>query len=281
MALAISARRACLEPGSRPGCRCVRDDVVLLCVRRPGGLTVILPNTRVSIGPDDIEVLLAQLSRRSRHERRCWENRLATRGLDAVLDHPETFAAVWSRRHLGANSPKLAFYVMVRHTLLSGGVRDPRIADYIAALLIEFALQGRAYRIARYDDKSYAYLVDLVSDLGSESSERRQFLLRAHIGNYALWLSGLFPDYVIARVHKKAAPGLDYYESVGASGFLTASEFKLADRYDLRDVYRQVASSFGGVRRALNRISDRYFFPVPSSQINRLLRQVVDGSASD
>ncbi len=242
---------------------------------------MILPNTRVSIGPDDIEVLLAQLSRRSGHERRRWENRLATQGLDAVLDHPETFAAVWSCRRLGANSPKLAFYVMVRHTLLSGGVKDPRIADYIAALLIEFARQGRAYRIARYDDKSYAYLVDLVSDLESESSERRQFLLRAHLGSYALWVSGLFPAYVIARVHKKATPGLDYYESVGASGFLTASEFELADRYDLRDVYRQVASSFGGVRRALNRISDRYFFPVPSSQINRFLRQVVDGAASD
>ena len=124
-------------------------------------------------------------------------------------------------------------------------------------------------------------VLDLVTDLESESSERRQFLLRAHIGNYALWLSGLFPDYVIARVHRKAAPGLDYYENVGASGYLTASEFELADRYDLRDVYRQVARSFGGVRRALNRISDRYFFPVPTSQIDRLLRQVADQAATD
>ena len=206
---------------------------------------------------------------------------MATRGLDFVLDHPATFAAVWGGRRLGAVSPNLTFYVMVRHTLLDSGVKDPRIADYIAALLLEFALHGRAYRIAKYDDKSYAYLVDLVSDLESEISERRQFLLRAHIGNYALWLSGLFPDYVIARVHRKAAPGLDYYESVGASGYLTASEFELADRYELRDIFRQVASSFGGVRRALNRMSDRHFFPVPTSQINRLLRQVVDSSVAD
>ncbi len=206
---------------------------------------------------------------------------MATQGLDVVLDHPETFAAIWGCRRLGAISPKLTFYVMVRHTLLEGGVNDPRIADYIAALLLEFASHGRAYRIAKYDDRSYAYLVDLVTNLESEISERRQFLLRAHIGNYALWLSGLFPDYVIARVHRKAAPGLDYYESVGASSYLTASEFELADRYDLRDIYRQVASGFGGVRRALNRISDRYFFPVPTSQINRLLRQVVDGSVAD
>jgi hypothetical protein len=170
---------------------------------------------------------------------------------------------------------------MVRHTLLESGLEDPRLADYLAALLIEFAGHGRAYRIARYDDRTYAYLVDLVTDVEAESSERRQFLLHAHIGNYALWLSGLFPDYVVARVQRKAAPGLDYYESLGASGYLTASEFELAGRYDLRDIFRQVASGFGGVRRALNRISDRYFFPVPSSQIDRLLRQAIDGATTD
>ncbi|MGD8700002.1 MAG: hypothetical protein PVJ43_11965 [Gemmatimonadales bacterium] len=242
---------------------------------------MILPNTRASIGPGDIETLLQRLSRHTGQARRRWEGRFATQGLDYILDHPETFAAVWGARRLGALSPKLTFYVIVRHTLLESGVTDARIADYIAALLIEFASHGRAYRIAEHDDKSYIYLVDLVADLESECSDRRQFLLRAHIGNYALWLSGLFPDFVIARVHRRAAPGLDYYESVGSSGYLTASEFELANRYDLRDVFRQVASSFGGVRRALNRISDRHFFPVPSSQVDRLLRQVIDGTVTD
>lgn len=242
---------------------------------------MILPNTRASIGPGDIEILLRLLANRAGSGRRRWEGRLSREGLDSLLDHPDTFAAIWNCRRLSAISPKLIFYVMVRHTLLEGGLDDPRVADYLAALLIEFAGHGHAYRIARYDDKTYGYLIDLVTDVEAESSERRQFLLHAHIGNYALWLSGLFPDYVVARVQRKAAPGLEYYESLGASGYLTASKFDLAGRYDVRDIFRQVASGFGGVRRALNRISDRYFFPVPSSQIDRLLRQVVDGSATD
>jgi hypothetical protein len=242
---------------------------------------VILPNTRASIGPGEIEVLLRLLAQGTGNGRRRWEDRLTMGGLDSLLDHPETFAAVWRCRRLGAIPAKLAFYVMVRHTLLESGLADPRVADYLAALLIEFASHGRAYRITRHDDKTYAYLVDLVTDLEAESSMRRQFLLHAHIGNYALWLSGLFPDHVVARVRRKAAPGLDYYESLGASGYLTASEFELAGRYELRDIFQQVASGFGGVRRVLNRISDRYFFPVSSSQIDRLLRQAVDGSIAD
>ena len=242
---------------------------------------MIVPNTRASIGPGDIEVLLRLLAQGTGDGRRKWEDRLTVDGLDSLLDHPETFAAVWRCRRLSATPPRLAFYVMVRHTLRESGLSDPRVADYLAALLVEFASQGRAYRIARYDDKTYAYLVDLVTELEAESSMRRQFLLHAHIGNYALWLSGLFPDYVVARVRRKAAPGLDYYESLGATGYRTASEFELAGRYELRDIFRQVASGFGGVRRALNRISDRYFFPVRSSQIDRLLRQAVDGSITD
>jgi hypothetical protein len=197
-------------------------------------------------------------------------------GLDAVLDHPETLSAVMDGGGVSAIPTELVFYVMVRHTLLESGLDDTNIADYVAALVIEFATGERAYRIARFDDKSYRYLIDLVTDLEGESSERRQFLLRAHIGNYALWLSGLFPDYVIARVHRTGAPGLDYYEELGSTGFLMASESDFADHFDLSAIYRQVAGAFSDVRGALNKVSDRYFFPAARSPVDRLLRQLAD-----
>lgn len=239
---------------------------------------MILPNLRASFGSDEIEILLRMLDERTRRSRRLWEGRLAEEGLDSLLDHPETFSAVMSGRGVTTISPKLTFYVMVRHTLLESGLEDPAIADYVAALLLEFAVEGRAHRIARYDDVTYRYLVDIVADLDGASSERRQFLLRAHLGNYSLWLSGLFPDYVVARVHRRSAPGLIYYEDLGATGYNLASQCELADRHDLVDVYRQVAGGFRAVRRALNRISDRYFFPITPPPIDRLLRQVVDSA---
>ncbi len=239
---------------------------------------MILPNVRASFGPRDIEQLLGLLERRTRHGRRRWEGRLADEGLDSVLDRPEVLAALMETKGVSGLSPSLAFYIMVRHTLLESGLDDVKIADYVAALLVEFTESGRAHRIARYDDKTYRFLVDVVADLEGESSERRQFLLSAHLGNYSLWLSGLFPDYVIARVHRRGAPGLDYYEGLGSTGYLMASECELAGRYDLTGIYRDVASGFRAVRRALNRVSDRYFFPVAPTPIDRLLRQVIDDS---
>lgn len=237
---------------------------------------MILPNVRASLGSHDVQILLRALGLRTRRGRRYWDRRLAEEGLDSLLDRPETLSAIMEEGRVGATSPNLTFYVMVRHTLLESGVHDSAIADYVAALLLEFAVNGRPYRIAPFDDKTYHYLVDVVSDLEEEPSERRQFLLRAHLGNYSLWLSGLFPDYVIARVHRRGAPGFDYYEDLGATGYRLASECALAGYFDLSGIYRDVAGGFSAVRSALNRISDRYFFPVSRSPVDRLLRQVLD-----
>ncbi len=237
---------------------------------------MILPNVRASLGSEDIEFLLEALQERTSRSRASLEGQLFEEGPDSLLDHPETLPAVIRSGGIRAVPPKVAFYVMVRHTLLEAGLPDAELADYLAALLVEFAVRGRAYRIARYDDVSYLYLVDLVADIESESSDRRQFLLRAHLGNYSLWLSGMFPDYVVARVHRRGAPGFDYYEDLGATAFRLASESELAGRYDLDRLYRDVAAGFGVLRRALNRVSDRFFFPESGSGVDRLLRQVRD-----
>jgi len=241
---------------------------------------LIIPNVRASFGKNEIRILTQALHRRTGRNQRAWDDLLAEEGLDSLLDHPETHSAIMEGDNLGSVSPKLTFYVMVRHTLLECGLNDPAIADYVAALLIEFAVNGRAHRIAQHDDASYRYLVDLVTDMEGESSERRKFLLQAHLGNYSLWLSGLFPDYVVARVHRHGAPGFDYYEDLGATGYRMASEFGIADQFDLARIYVDVADGFRAVRRALNHVSDRFFFPRSPSPIDRMLRQIVDGHRS-
>ncbi len=238
---------------------------------------MILPRVRASFGANELRHLVPLLARRAGRPAELWERRAMEAGLDSLLDHPEAPAAIMEGGGLSAVPPRLAFYVMVRHALLDAGLEDPTIADYVASLLLEFGEGGRAFRIDRHDDRTYHYLVDLVAEIGEEDSDRRQFLLRAHLGNYSLWLSGLFPDYVVARVRRKGAPGLDYYEDLGSAGYRLASEHNLADRYDLSGVYRDVAERFRAVRRALNAVADRYFFPVTTSSIDRYLRRVIDG----
>jgi len=100
-------------------------------------------------------------------------------------------------------------------------------------------------------------------------------LLRAHLGNFSLWLSGVFPDYIAARRERHGGPDFTYYEEMGARGFRLASDHQLAREWALTEIYHRAAESFERLRVALNRLSDFVFFRAPSSP-DRLMRQVGD-----
>jgi hypothetical protein len=117
--------------------------------------------------------------------------------------------------------------------------------------------------------------VDLVAAADSPDG-RRQFLVRAHLGNYALWLTGIFPDFVTARVHRKGAPGIEYFEEMGATGYRLAADTPTASDHGLDRLFRQAADTFPELRTALNRVADRYLFPASRGSVDRLLRQVSD-----
>lgn len=236
---------------------------------------MILPEVRTGFGRDEARVLVRLLDRHGVESREHWEAVLAERGIDPLLDHPATLQAVLDEPGVSALPLRLVGYVLLRHSLLEGGIGSRMLADYLASLVVHFASPRRSYRIAEYDDREYFYLVDILQEL-EEAQGRRAFLLRAHLGNFALWLSGLFPDHIVHRVNRKGGPGIDYYQEMGQTGYLLAADDPFARRQALDRMYRDVATAFVPMRRALNRFSDRYLTPRAESPIDRLLRQVTD-----
>lgn len=113
----------------------------------------------------------------------------------------------------------------------------------------------------------------MISEMRSAGG-RRQFLLRVHMGDYALWMSGLFPDYLEARTRRKGAPPIAFFEELGADGYRRASESREAEALGVHSVLRGIADRFSGVRIALNRISDRHFWPTGADPVGRVLREV-------
>jgi hypothetical protein len=109
-----------------------------------------------------------------------------------------------------------------------------------------------------------------------QSSGHRAFMLRAHLGEFALWLSGLFPDHITARRSRRGAPGIAYYEELGSNGFRLAARYTDAEVHGMDRVYRSCADTFPALRIALNRIADRHLFPVRGDRIERMLRQLSD-----
>jgi hypothetical protein len=102
---------------------------------------------------------------------------------------------------------------------------------------------------------------------------RRSFLVRQHLGNYALWSCGMFPDRIEHRRWRRGGPDLDYFEEMGRRGFMLAAEHRLAQEHGLDGLLRVASGRFAALRLALNEVSDTLLFPHGNSP-ERLMRQV-------
>jgi len=222
---------------------------------------MIRADLRSRLRAADVELVILLLSRGSAHRRAAVERQLAAEGPDALLEKPELLERLLAVRTMLVPSEALFFYVVLRHALRRSGVDDRDLADYLGSLMLEFGRRDRAWRVDWNDDARHAYLVDILADLDATSGERR-FRVMAHLGNYALWLAGLFPDYIAARQLRSGGPGVTYYDALGSRGFGMASDHELADRYGLEEVFRSAAERFSDIRAALNGVSERYLFPL-------------------
>jgi hypothetical protein len=222
---------------------------------------MIRANTRSRLTAADLRLALLLLSRGSAGRRAQLERRLELEGPDALLDAPELIERLLAVRTLLVPSEPLFLYVLVRHALRQAAIDDRDLADYLAAMLLDFGRRDRAWRVDWNDDQQHRYLVDILMDLEASNGSRR-FKVMVHLGNYALWLAGLFPDYIAARHLRKGGPDLGYYDALGSRGFGLASDHELADEFGLDRVFRSAAERFPSVRTALNSVSERVFFPV-------------------
>lgn len=241
---------------------------------------MILADVRHRLTREDAQVALRLVGGDSDEAYAEAEAALRDAGFDVLLDDPRLLAALLDPRpatrapgHAAMHASDILFvYVVVRHALLAAEMSDRVIADYISSLLVHFGHRDRAWRLGETDDATYDTLVAISAEVETTDA-RRSFLARVHLGNHALWLSGIFPDSIAYRRARRGGPDLDYYESMGRRGFELAAGHRLASEYGVVQLFGTVAEHFAQVRIALNGISDTLLFPHQSSP-DRILRQV-------
>jgi len=233
---------------------------------------MILPTVRASVSRKDAQHLIGLLGRDDPDVAKAAQRRLDESGIDCLLDDPRVLNALMTDPHASAR-PEVFAYVLVRHALLESGIDDPMMADYIATVLVRFGCGSRAFRISDASEEEFHYLVDIVTRTDGKDG-KNTFLLRCHLGNYSLWISGLFPDFLQGRLERRGSPPISYYDRMGATGYRLAADTRQAGSLGVEGLFRRVADEFPGVRKALNRMSDRYLWPETGNAVNRLIRDV-------
>jgi hypothetical protein len=174
---------------------------------------------------------------------------------DSILDHPRLVDAILCNAgHLHISS-QFYFYVLARHVLQQAGIADRKLCDYIASLLETFSRASRLQVPDKIDNRAEQYISDMLIAL-TRATPEQAFLLRAHIGNYSLFFSGIFHENTQRR-SLRGGPDIDFYEQIGRTNYQMVAGHATARRCELTEIYQELASRFRDVRLALNQLSDR------------------------
>ncbi len=214
--------------------------------------------TRAKLSWEDLHFVVTALCREGEREATLFKLLADEEIRDAMLEHPRVLECLLDARQPIALTPFFYFYLLVRHALKDFEIDDRSVAEYLANLLVEFGKAGRAYRLHEQAAKEYYYLVDLMNDL-LEAGHEEAFYMRSHLGNYALFLTGLFPAHVFHRAkYHPPAPDFSYYETLGSKNFRLASQHAQAERLQLSATFEVLGRRFKRVRLALNHAAENY-----------------------
>jgi hypothetical protein len=193
--------------------------------------------------------------------------------MDRLLDHPRLFRAVLDLPNCLSVSLHFYFYVLVRHALLRAEIRNRDLADYVAEVLAEFSQLQRLSQPRPDGEGTLDYLHEMLAAMERLEQEER-FALQCHIGNFALFQSGLFPGRVQRRAERRASPGFRFYEELGSAHFRLAGGHWLARRMDLAPVFATLGEAFHVTRLALNHLSEKLLFLETDRAVRDLLREI-------
>src|SRR5436305_3453408 len=184
---------------------------------------------------------------------------------DSVLDHPRLVETILSNTAQLRISSQFYFYVLARYVLQQAGIGDRKLCDYVGSLLETFSRANQLQTPDRIDppknefaganNRAHEYISDMLIAL-SRATPEQTFLLRAHVGNYSLFISGLFHENTQRR-SLRGGPDIQFYEEIGRTNYQLVASHETARRCELNDVFKELADRFHDVRLALNELSDR------------------------
>ena len=145
----------------------------------------------------------------------------------------------------------------VKRTFHDLSIDRPEVTDHIIQVLIDFTRTDRLYRIRDLSGKPVDTVVEMLIEaqriLDEDSSPAMEKEFQEHIGNYTLFMSGLFRDYV------ERIGCVSYYLMKGSSAYLRVSELCRLMGKSGTTLFRELSSNFEHYSGALHYMQKVYF----------------------
>jgi hypothetical protein len=129
------------------------------------------------------------------------------------------------------------------------GLNDPDVTSYVARILCEFSDSEKLYKVRNEAGRPIEELSEMMQAAdpvhGSAPSFDAERAVRKHIGDYALFVAGMYPEAMASsRRQRRHHPSLGELIQAGKESYFIVSQFNLFE-------YEQEAPLFA-------RLSDRF-----------------------
>lgn len=173
--------------------------------------------------------------------------------------------------HISEHHPLRKFFGTLTEQSFAESVGWPdfKVTDYLANLLVEFSHIDHLHRIKNEKGKSVETVVELLYEaesLKEISESKREREVHRHIGDFTLFMAGLFPEYLrhikaSALIHHKDF--LVDYMKAGKRSYRIVATFQQEQGKETPTLFQKLSTNFelcvtglGFVRHNLDRLQD-------------------------
>lgn len=166
------------------------------------------------------------------------------------------------------------FHQAVCQSFWQLGLQDATIASYVADVLTDFARSENLFRVRARTGRKVDSVVEILaqqtpSTLADESDVLRERSRRKYVGDYALFMSGIFRQYVEGKGF------LEYYLKEGSRSYRTVSELDLSLYRTGYFLFEELAGKFEYYSGALDYVRKACFATAPGEDpFAGFLRQI-------
>jgi hypothetical protein len=153
------------------------------------------------------------------------------------------------------------FLKVVRQSFWQLGIYDATVAGYVADVLVEFARADNLYKFRGHAGRKVDNVEEMLAHRSPTHADETDVLkersLRKYVGDYALFMSGIFRRYV------EGIGSLDYYIREGSRSYWTVSELDLSLYRTGYFLYQELSKKFEYYSGALDYTRKAYFAAAP------------------
>ncbi len=136
-----------------------------------------------------------------------------------------------------------------------GKEKDTQVASYLVEVLADFVEAERLFKIRGSGGEKVETVVEMVLDnqSGSRETSERERDLRKYIGDFTLFMTGIFRDYVIRGSY------FHYYINEGSRSYFLVSKFDLKTGKGNPIMFTKLSNEFEFYSGALDYMRKVYF----------------------